>query len=113
VYDCEVTPEEIDGVGLIAAAALDLSSGRPRPQVAAAFHNGVARALVRAAELAHEVTGLETVALSGGTWQNLLLLERTSSALERLGFEVLFHRRVPCNDGGISLGQAVVAAAAQ
>lgn len=110
-YDCSVAEGEIDGVELIAAAALDLAAGRPRCEVAAAFHNGVAQALGRAAELARAATGLATVALSGGTWQNLLLLERTTGALEGLGFEVLRHRRVPCNDGGISLGQAVVAAA--
>ena len=110
-YDCSVAEGEIDGVELIAAAALDLAAGRHRSQVAAAFHNGVAQALGRSAELARAATGLSTVALSGGTWQNLLLLERSTVALEGLGFEVLRHRRVPCNDGGISLGQAVVAAA--
>ena len=110
-YDCPVAEGEIDGVELIAAVALDLAAARPRSEVAAAFHNGVAKALGRAAELVRTATGLGTVALSGGTWQNLLLLERTTVTLEGLGFEVLRHRRVPCNDGGISLGQAVVAAA--
>jgi hydrogenase maturation protein HypF len=51
------------------------------------------------------------VALSGGVFQNLLLLGRTVADLEARGFIVLTHSRVPCNDGGISLGQAVVAAA--
>jgi hydrogenase maturation protein HypF len=64
---------------------------------------------VRAAELARDATGLTTVALSGGTWQNLLLLDLTTGGLERVGFEVLLHRRVPCNDGGLSLGQVAVA----
>ena len=111
-YFCSVSEGEIDGVELVAAAALDLASGRNRSEVAAAFHNGVASALVRAAELARDVTGLTTVALSGGTWQNLLLLELTTGGLERVGFEVLLHRRVPCNDGGLSLGQVAVAASA-
>jgi len=50
-----------------------------------------------------------TVALSGGVFQNMLLLERTTDRLETQGFRVLRHRQVPPNDGGISLGQAVIA----
>jgi hydrogenase maturation protein HypF len=53
---------------------------------------------------------VETVALSGGCFQNARLSERTAALLERAGFEVLLHRRVPPNDGGVSLGQAAVAA---
>jgi hydrogenase maturation protein HypF len=54
---------------------------------------------------------LSTVALSGGVFQNLLLLSETVARLEGRGFRVLTHRQVPANDGGISLGQAVIAAA--
>jgi hydrogenase maturation protein HypF len=61
--------------------------------------------------LLRERHGLSTVALSGGVFQNLLLLQATITRLERHGFDVMVHSRVPCNDGGISLGQAVVAAA--
>ena len=56
-------------------------------------------------------TGLELVALSGGVFQNVLLTERLCSGLRAGGFRVLTHSRVPTNDGGISLGQAVVAGA--
>jgi hydrogenase maturation protein HypF len=63
--------------------------------------------------LLRERHGLSTVALSGGVFQNLLLLSSTVTRLEAHGFTVLTHSRVPCNDGGISLGQAVVAAAGQ
>jgi hydrogenase maturation protein HypF len=55
--------------------------------------------------------GLNTVALSGGVFQNLLLVDHTVSRLEAVGFRVLTHVRVPPNDGGISFGQAVVAGA--
>jgi hydrogenase maturation protein HypF len=58
-----------------------------------------------------EATGLGTAALSGGVFQNVLLLERTVAGLEQAGFRVLTHSRVPPNDGGISLGQVAIAAA--
>ena len=56
-------------------------------------------------------TGLTVVALSGGVFQNLLLTGRVATGLAESGFRVLLHSRVPCNDGGISLGQAAVAGA--
>jgi hydrogenase maturation protein HypF len=58
-----------------------------------------------------EQTGLGTVALSGGVFQNQLLTGRVVSGLADSGFRVLVHCRVPCNDGGISLGQAAIAGA--
>jgi hydrogenase maturation protein HypF len=67
--------------------------------------------VVGACRRLRERTGLGTVALSGGVWQNLLLLESTEYALEGAGFRVLVHHQVPANDGGLSLGQAAVAAA--
>jgi len=54
-------------------------------------------------------TGINQVVLSGGVFQNRLLLRKTIKLLENSGFQVFTHRQVPCNDGGISLGQAVVA----
>ncbi|MFN2388168.1 MAG: carbamoyltransferase HypF [Actinomycetota bacterium] len=108
-YPCPVTDGEIDGVALIGALAEDLVSGRAVPEAAAGFHNGLARALFDVSENLRGQEGLGTVALSGGTWQNLFLLERVRAGLEARGFEVLIHHRVPPNDGGISLGQAVVA----
>jgi hydrogenase maturation protein HypF len=87
-----------------------LARGRPREDVAAAFHETVAHAA--AAACAEWADGeLDTVALSGGTFQNLRLLASTRRRLEKLGFRVLTHRLVPPNDGGISYGQAAVAAA--
>jgi hydrogenase maturation protein HypF len=81
------------------------------PLVAARFHNGLAAATVAACQALREKSRLETVALSGGVFQNMLLLERTVAGLERTGFRALVHSRVPPNDGGISLGQTAVAAA--
>ncbi len=54
--------------------------------------------------------GLSTVALSGGVWQNMTLLQQTVSRLQMLGFTILIHRQVPANDGGLALGQAIVTA---
>ncbi|HEY7274340.1 MAG TPA: carbamoyltransferase HypF [Trebonia sp.] len=99
------------GADLIAAAVQDLGAGVPREVTAARFHNGLAALIIDGCELLRERHDLRTVALSGGVFQNLLLLGRTVADLEARGFTVLTHSRVPCNDGGISLGQAVVAAA--
>ena len=86
----------------------DLAEGRSRSEIAAAFHETVALA---AAGVCAESGGLDTVALSGEDFQNLRLLGATRRHLERMGFRVLSHRSVPPNDGGISYGQAAVAAA--
>ena len=89
----------------------DLEAGVAAPLIAARFHNGLAGATVAACDALRDATGLGTVALSGGVFQNMLLLERTVAALEERGFRVLVHSRVPPNDAGISLGQAAVAGA--
>ncbi len=94
---------------LIRAVVTDLAAGAP--VVSARFHRGVAGAIVAGAGRVRELTGLETVALSGGVFQNVLLLDTTVDLLRAAGFRVLTHRRVPTNDGGISFGQAAIAAA--
>ena len=99
------------GTSLVRAVAAELEAGVAPPLIAARFHNGLAATTVAACQATRDDTGLTTVALSGGVFQNLLLLERTVAALERAGFRVLTHSRVPPNDGGISLGQAAVAGA--
>ena len=96
------------GVDLVAAVHDELAAGRPRAEIAAAFHETVAAA---AAGACAEATSPQTVVLSGGTFQNLRLLDSTRSRLEAHGFTVLTHRLVPPNDGGISYGQAAIAAA--
>jgi len=96
-----------DGAALVAAIHDDLAAGKSREQIAAAFHETVAAA---GAAACAEVAAPRTVVLSGGTFQNLRLLSATTRRLEELGFRVLTHRRVPPNDGGISYGQAAIAA---
>jgi hydrogenase maturation protein HypF len=99
------------GADLVRAAAEDLIAGVSPDVIAARFHNGMTGVIVDCCAALREATGLATVALSGGVFQNLLLLGRTVDRLRDMGFEVLTHARVPANDGGISLGQAAVAAA--
>lgn len=95
----------------IAAIVDDLRAGVAAATIAGRFHRAVTAAVVRVCAALRERTGLAAVALSGGVFQNQLLVRACASELERDGFDVLVHRRVPPNDGGISLGQVAVAGA--
>jgi hydrogenase maturation protein HypF len=86
-------------VAELVAARLDPDAGR----YAARFHAALARSI---ADLAEHV-GIKTVVLSGGCFQNVLLLEQAETALRTKGFDVLCHRRLPPNDGGLAAGQAL------
>ncbi len=101
----------IRGSDLFSSVAEDAARGVEAGAVAARFHNGFADALSRACELVREDTGLGKVALSGGVFQNALLLTGLATRLGAAGFEVLTHSLVPTNDGGIAFGQAAVASA--
>ena len=89
----------------------DLRDGAGKPQIAARFHATVAAAFVRAAVLAHAATGIRQVALSGGCLHNRRLARLLRMGLEEEGFQVFQHLDVSPGDGGLSYGQAVVAAA--
>ena len=101
----------LDPCGAIRAIADDLTAGVPVGAIAGRFHEGVARATARACIEAAERHGLEVAVLSGGVFQNRLLLERTAELVGREGLRPLVPERLPPNDGGISYGQAAVAAA--
>lgn len=79
--------------------------------ISAKFHNTIAVIVAAVSDAIRETTGVAKVALSGGVFQNVYLLGRAIDELERRGFETLIHHQVPPNDGGIALGQAVVASA--
>ncbi len=101
----------IDPRPLVAALVVARRRRDPTALLAAGFHESIGRAAAGAAvELARE-HGLDTVALSGGVFQNSRLSEVVEEAIRAAGLEVLVHRIVPPNDGGISIGQAAVAAA--
>jgi hydrogenase maturation protein HypF len=94
---------------LVSAIIKDWQAGRPQDVIAARFHNTVARMILETSLAISGKTSIKEVALSGGVFQNRLLLRKTRVLLESAGFKVYTHRQVPCNDGGISLGQAVIA----
>lgn len=108
-YDVPLRGHEVDGPALVRAVLQDVLDGRAVDHVAHRFHTTLAE---QVADLCDTVAdGLGTVALTGGVFQNGLLLTLTRRALRSRGFAVLTHRTVPCNDGGLSLGQLAVAAA--
>ena len=94
---------------LFSAVIEELGEGVSRERISVKFHNTVARMIDEMCQLIANETAITRVALSGGVFQNRLLLRKTVSLLERSGFQVFTHKQVPCNDGGISLGQTVVA----
>jgi len=94
---------------LLSAVMEDLQHGVSRGRMSVKFHNTIARMVNEMCRLIADETGITQIALSGGVFQNRLLLRRSISLLESNGFQVFTHRQVPCNDGGISLGQAVIA----
>lgn len=104
-------PLRLDPAPVIRAVAADVRAGVGVPAIAARFHRGVAEAVRAVCAAARRRTGLRTVALSGGVFGNALLDEACAAGLAEDGFTVLRHRVVPAGDGGLSLGQAVVAAA--
>lgn len=100
----------VDAAPVVASVAADVLRGVPAGVVSMRFHRAVVNLVVQLADRLRVTQGLQTVALSGGVFQNALLLEGCIEHLESDGFEVLWHRDVPTNDGGLALGQAAVAA---
>jgi hydrogenase maturation protein HypF len=108
--DVETQPWQVDTHPLFTALLEDVKKGVGRPEMAGAFHTALAGAIVETCRGLSAETGIDRVALSGGVFQNELLTKLVVEGLEEEGMAPYLHRRVPCNDGGISLGQAVSAA---
>jgi hydrogenase maturation protein HypF len=102
-------PTTIETAPLIRAALADSQSGVSVAVIAARFHNGLVQMILDVCKRAQTAYGIMQVVLSGGVWQNQVLLSKTVRALECSGFDVYYPQRVPANDGGVSLGQAVIA----
>ena len=94
---------------ILSSVIEELRQGVSRGRISVKFHNTVARMTNEMCHLIAGEIGISQVALSGGVFQNRLLLRKTVSLLEGSGLRVFTHRQVPCNDGGISLGQAIIA----
>ncbi|MFE9881075.1 carbamoyltransferase HypF [Streptomyces sp. NPDC005784] len=102
-----------DPAPVLAAAVADVRAGVTAGPVARRFHRAVVDLVLEVCTVARERTGIRTAALSGGVFCNALLTEGCGAVLERDGFTVLRHHRVPPNDGGLALGQLIVAARAR
>jgi len=114
-YDFELTnrtgePLQLDLGKMVKALIADIRKGLTNNIISAKFHNCLAAGLLEMAKAARESTKLNTVALSGGVFCNRYLTNRCIKLLKKTDFSVLFNRDVPSNDGGISVGQAVIAA---
>ncbi|AJF63250.1 carbamoyltransferase HypF [Streptomyces vietnamensis] len=103
-------PLTADPAPLLAAVVADVLDGTPAVVVAARFHRAVARWVRVVCAAARDETGVETVALTGGVFANTVLSSACAEGLREDGFTVLRHRQIPPNDGGLALGQLVVAA---
>lgn len=104
-------PWVVDQRPVIRAALEDIHKSVAPGGISVRFHRAVVDLCREICSQLRDSTGLHTVALSGGCWQNVWLLEHTVESLREAGFNVLLNQRVPCNDGGLSYGQAAVAAA--
>jgi hydrogenase maturation protein HypF len=113
-YPFELVPEGegwvIDTRGLFEALLCDLGRDVPIADISRRFHNGLAEVLAELASRLRERSGLERICLSGGTFQNVYLFERLCDRLGKEKFQVFSQSEVPAGDGGLSLGQALVAA---
>jgi hydrogenase maturation protein HypF len=104
------TPLVLDTPALVATLTDQRRSGRNPAELAATFHESLAAAVASACVDLADLTGVTRVALSGGVFQNALLLRRTAALLRARSLSVYANQAVPANDGGVSLGQAFVAA---
>ncbi len=108
-YTLDISQENIFSPGVMIKEILaDCQNGLQTSVISARFHNTLAELVLQMAIRLKDKHQLDRVALSGGVWQNMSLLQKSDSKLKNAGFQVLIHQHIPANDGGISLGQAVI-----
>jgi hydrogenase maturation protein HypF len=110
IYHFERGQDKVQVGNVVEALMTDVLGGVPIPTISAKFHNGLAQVAFEICQKLRVTTSINEVVLSGGVWQNITLLRRTLSLLQADGFVVYIHHQVPTNDGGLSLGQAAIAA---
>jgi hydrogenase maturation protein HypF len=108
-YRFDRDTKEFGATSLLRGVIGDLREGYPRGAIAAGFHAAVANLIADVADSVRQATGVQRVALTGGVFQNLLLVTLARASLAERGFDVLTHHLVPPNDGGLALGQVAVA----
>ena len=109
-YHFDGTQAQIRVRGGILSLLKDVQNNMPISIISSKFHNGIAQMVAEICIRLREERGVKIVALSGGVWQNIFLLTRTLDLLRQYNFDVLIHRQVPANDGGLALGQAAIMA---
>ncbi len=110
-YPLAIRDDQIEVGALLKALVADFRRGTSLARISARFHNGLVAGIRTICNEIRMKTGVHEVALSGGVWQNKVMLIKTMACLQADGFRVYVHQRVPTNDGGVALGQAMVAAA--
>jgi hydrogenase maturation protein HypF len=113
VYPFDIAREEdmqvVDFREMLRAIVTDVVAGRPRDEIACCFHNSMAAMVAEVCKRIRTETGMDRVVLSGGVFQNKLLSEGVFNLLADAGFHVFTQRLAPPNDGGLALGQAIIA----
>lgn len=98
-----------DQLSIFNSVLEDIKKGVEKEKISARFHNTIAHIVLKGCEILRDSAAINTVALSGGVFQNLYLSKKVVNLLKGSGFSVMYHKKVPANDGGISLGQAIIA----
>jgi hydrogenase maturation protein HypF len=108
-YNFDLQEDELDPANVFHELIQDLREGKSTGIMAAKFHHGLVQAVLDVCRRVKNEHGITDVALSGGVWQNMVLLSNATKALRSAGFNVLIHRKIPANDGGLAFGQVIVA----